>query len=51
MSTAMQETPSSNPKRKRWLLILLAVVILAGLASVAWEILYGRWHEDTDDAT
>ena len=50
MSTAMQETPSSNPKRKRWLLILLAVVILAGLASVAWEILYGRWHEDTDDA-
>ncbi|WP_325437915.1 HlyD family secretion protein [Pseudomonas nitroreducens] len=50
MSTATQETPSSNPKRKRWLLILLAVVILAGLASVAWEILYGRWHEDTDDA-
>lgn len=50
MSTAMQETPSSNPKRKRWLLILLAVVILAGLASVAWEVLYGRWHEDTDDA-
>lgn len=50
MSTAMQETPSSNPKRKRWLLILLAVVILAGLVSVAWEVLYGRWHEDTDDA-
>ncbi|MCJ1880861.1 efflux RND transporter periplasmic adaptor subunit [Pseudomonas nitroreducens] len=50
MSTATQETPSSNPKRKRWLLILLAVVILAGLASVAWEVLYGRWHEDTDDA-
>ncbi|MCP8467859.1 efflux RND transporter periplasmic adaptor subunit [Pseudomonas sp. ZM23] len=42
--------PAGNPKRKRWLLILLAVVILAGLASVAWEILYGRWHEDTDDA-
>ncbi|MDU4249515.1 efflux RND transporter periplasmic adaptor subunit [Pseudomonas sp.] len=50
MSTATQETPASNPKRKRWLLILLAVVILAGLASVAWEVLYGRWHEDTDDA-
>ncbi|WP_313463224.1 HlyD family secretion protein [Pseudomonas nitroreducens] len=50
MSTATQEAPASNPKRKRWLLILLAVVILAGLASVAWEILYGRWHEDTDDA-
>ena len=50
MSTATQETPASSPKRKRWLLILLAVVILAGLASVAWEVLYGRWHEDTDDA-
>ncbi|MFS2124025.1 efflux RND transporter periplasmic adaptor subunit [Pseudomonas sp. Pseusp97] len=50
MSTATQETPNGNPKRKRWLLILLAVVILAGLASVAWEVLYGRWHEDTDDA-
>ncbi|MFV3415629.1 efflux RND transporter periplasmic adaptor subunit [Pseudomonas nitroreducens] len=50
MSTATQETPNSNPKRKRWLLILLAVVILAGLASVAWEVIYGRWHEDTDDA-
>ncbi|OWP49129.1 efflux RND transporter periplasmic adaptor subunit [Pseudomonas nitroreducens] len=50
MSTATQETPASNPKRKRWLLILLAVVIFAGLASVAWEVLYGRWHEDTDDA-
>lgn len=50
MSTATQDTPNSNPKRKRWLLILLAVVILAGLASVAWEFLYGRWHEDTDDA-
>jgi len=50
MSTPTQDTPTSNPKRKRWLLILLAVVILAGLASVAWEILYGRWHEGTDDA-
>lgn len=50
MSTATQETPASSPKRKRWLLILLAVVILAGLASVTWEVLYGRWHEDTDDA-
>ncbi len=50
MTTANSETPSGNPKRKRWLLILLAVIILAALASVAWEVLYGRWHEDTDDA-
>lgn len=50
MSTDTQDLPAGNPKRKRWLLILLVVVVLAGLASVAWEILYGRWHEDTDDA-
>jgi len=50
MSTSTQETQNGNSKRKRWLLILLAVVVLAGLASVAWQILYGRWHEDTDDA-
>ncbi|AGI26506.1 multidrug resistance protein [Pseudomonas sp. ATCC 13867] len=50
MSTAPQEIQGSNPKRKRWLLILLAVVVLAGIASAAWQILYGRWHEDTDDA-
>ncbi len=50
MSTPTQEIQNGNSKRKRWLLILLAVVVLAGLASVAWQILYGRWHEDTDDA-
>ncbi|WP_371231507.1 HlyD family efflux transporter periplasmic adaptor subunit [Pseudomonas sp. QE6] len=50
MSTPTQEIPNGNPKRKRWLLILLAVVVLAGLASVAWQIIYGRWHEDTEDA-
>ncbi|WP_343578037.1 efflux RND transporter periplasmic adaptor subunit [Pseudomonas sp.] len=50
MSTPTQEIPNGNPKRKRWLLILLAVVVLAGLASVVWQIIYGRWHEDTEDA-
>ena len=50
MTTANSETPAGNPKRKRWLLILLAVIVLATLASVAWEFFYGRWHEDTDDA-
>ncbi|WP_334180933.1 efflux RND transporter periplasmic adaptor subunit [Pseudomonas nitroreducens] len=50
MSTPTQEIQNGNSKRKRWLLILLAVVVLAGLASVAWQILYGRWHEDTEDA-
>ncbi len=50
MTTANSETPAGNPKRKGWLLILLAVIVLATLASVAWEFFYGRWHEDTDDA-
>ncbi|MFO6378694.1 EmrA/EmrK family multidrug efflux transporter periplasmic adaptor subunit, partial [Pseudomonas aeruginosa] len=45
MTTANSETPAGNPKRKRWLLILLAVIVLATLASVAWEFFYGRWHE------
>ncbi|MGA4816347.1 efflux RND transporter periplasmic adaptor subunit [Pseudomonas aeruginosa] len=26
------------------------MIVLATLASVAWEFFYGRWHEDTDDA-
>lgn len=43
MTTANSETPAGNPKRKRWLLILLAVIVLATLASVAWEFFYGRW--------
>ncbi|MGO4221811.1 efflux RND transporter periplasmic adaptor subunit [Lysobacter sp. TAF61] len=42
--------PKSNGKRKRALLILLAVVVLAGLAWTTWYLLVGRWHEDTDDA-
>ena len=50
MTTANSETPPATRKRKRWLLILLAVIVLATLASVAWEFFYGRWHEDTDDA-
>ncbi|CDF86758.1 Multidrug resistance protein A [Pseudomonas knackmussii B13] len=50
MTTDTQETTGGNPQRKRWLLILTVVVILAGIAAAAWEFLYGRWHEDTDDA-
>ncbi|WP_160288676.1 HlyD family efflux transporter periplasmic adaptor subunit [Pseudomonas sp. QL9] len=50
MTTDTQETTGGNPQRKRWLLILTVVVILAGIAAAAWELLYGRWHEDTDDA-
>jgi membrane fusion protein (multidrug efflux system) len=39
-----------NGKRKRALLILAMVVVLAGIAWLAYYFLYARWHQDTDDA-
>jgi len=41
---------AGNGKRKRALLILLAVVVLAGIAALAYYLLVARWHQDTDDA-
>ena len=40
----------SNGKRKKALMILAAVIAIAGLAWAAWYLLVARWHEDTDDA-
>ncbi|QIL20358.1 efflux RND transporter periplasmic adaptor subunit [Thermomonas sp. HDW16] len=40
----------ANGKRKRALLILLAVVLLAGIGWLAYYLLVARWHQDTDDA-
>ena len=37
-------------KRKRALLILIAVVVIAGIGWGLWHFLVGRWHESTDDA-
>lgn len=44
--------PADAPvsKRKRALLILAAVVVIAAIAWIAWYFLVARWHEDTDDA-
>lgn len=42
--------PPKKSNRKRALLILLLVVIVAGAAWLAYELLYGRWHQGTDDA-
>ncbi len=45
------QTPNKpNGKRKRALLILLTIVLLLGIAWLAWYLLVGRWHQDTDDA-
>src|SRR4249919_4045231 len=37
-------------KRKRALLILLVVVLIAGIGWALYYVLVGRWHEGTDDA-
>ena len=45
-----QTPPTGSRKRKLWLLVLLALVVLGGLGVWAWYELYGRWNEGTDDA-
>ncbi len=44
--------PGQEPtsKRKRALLILLVVVLIAGIGWALYYVLVGRWHESTDDA-
>ncbi len=42
--------PQKNGKRRRALLILAAVAIIAGISWAAWYLLVARWHQDTDDA-
>jgi membrane fusion protein, multidrug efflux system len=39
-----------NGKRRRALLIVAAVAVIAGVAWLAYYFLYSRWHQDTDDA-
>jgi len=39
-----------NGKRKRALLILATILVLAGIAWLAYYLLVARWHQDTDDA-
>ena len=40
----------ANGKRKRALLVLAALVVLAGIGWLAYYLLVARWHEQTDDA-
>jgi membrane fusion protein (multidrug efflux system) len=39
-----------NSKRKRALSIVALVVIVGGIAWLAYYLMYARWHQDTDDA-
>jgi membrane fusion protein, multidrug efflux system len=45
-----EPTPSKNPTRKRALLILAAVALVAGLVWLAHLLLVGRYYQSTDDA-
>lgn len=48
-STASTSAPK-NGKRRRALVILATVALLAGVGWAAWYLLVARWHQDTDDA-
>ncbi|PBJ83347.1 EmrA/EmrK family multidrug efflux transporter periplasmic adaptor subunit [Lysobacteraceae bacterium NML93-0399] len=49
--TSSAATPApKNGKRRRALVILATVAILAGVGWAAWYLLVARWHQDTDDA-
>lgn len=45
-----EPAPPKSSKRKRALLILATVVVVALTAWALWYLLVGRWHQDTDDA-
>src|SRR5690606_35516161 len=40
----------ANGKRRRALLVVAVVLVLAGVAWLAYYLLVARWHQDTDDA-
>ena len=43
--------PQKNPRKRKLLLIGLAVIVILGVLGVwAWYEVYGRWSESTDDA-
>lgn len=41
---------AGNGKRKRALLAVAAIVVIALVAWLLWYVFVGRWHVDTDDA-
>lgn len=49
-STAAAQPLPANARRRRALLILAAILVIAGLAWLAYYLLVARWHESTDDA-
>ena len=47
---ASAPAPQKTSKRKRALLILFGVVVIAAIGWGLWYFLVARWHEGTDDA-
>jgi membrane fusion protein, multidrug efflux system len=47
---AKAAAPQSNGKRRKALMILAAVAVLAGIGWTTWYVLVARFHEETDDA-
>jgi membrane fusion protein (multidrug efflux system) len=48
---AADSAPKSNPRKRKFLLLGLAVVVvLCGVGVWGWYEVYGRWNESTDDA-
>ena len=48
--TPAAPAPSNGSSRKKALLIAGTTFVLAGIAYAAWVLLYGQFHEHTDDA-
>ena len=45
-----QPAAPRNGKRRRALLIVASIALLAGIGWLLYYTLYARWHQDTDDA-
>ena len=49
-TTPTESAPAGNPRRRKSLLTITAVVVLGGLIWAGYEYLVGRHYEDTDNA-
>ena len=50
LPASQSSAPPANGKRRRALLTVLTIAVVAGLAWIAYYLLVARWHQDTDDA-
>jgi len=54
MDAAVEQAPTTETllrrRRRTWLIILSVALAIAGVAVLAWWLLYARFHQGTDDA-